>query len=230
MIRTLTVLLAAVLLAGCSLMRRGEKEPEPEIPSRSGDSSQAMSLPGVPLNFMPPPEKPKYAAKRAPAPAPAPGPAEEDAPPARTEAAPAAPAPAATADSGDLDYHIAAAKKYALRKKYLSAAAEYGAAVPFVPAGDARAVQLLERQGAMLLRGGNEAKAQDAFKAAIAKAEDLKTSGPDLGNAYLGLGYCQEKAGKVKDAIKTYEKALELAPRKAKAKISQTIADLKSKK
>lgn len=102
--------------------------------------------------------------------------------------------------------------------------------MPFVPAGDARAVQLLERQGAMLLRGGNEAKAQDAFKAAIAKAEDLKTSGPDLGNAYLGLGYCQEKAGKVKDAIKTYEKALELAPRKAKAKISQTIADLKSKK
>jgi len=201
-----------------------------ELPSRGGDSSQAFSLPGVPLKFMPPAARTKAAApapsaEQKPAEAPKPAPAPEP------EPAPAAAAPADSAASGDLEYHISAAKRYAAKKQYKSAAAEYGAAVPFVPAGDARAVQFLERQGAMLLRAGAEPKAKDAFSAAIDKAKALKAGGNDLANAHLGLGYCLEKAKNIPEALKNYEKAKDLTTSpKLKTRITQTIAGLKAAK
>lgn len=237
--KTLTILLAVSFLAACGGMRKQARadrgEEEVEIPSRGSGESQAFSLPGVPLKFMPPPARAKTApAAAAPAPAEKPAPAaakpapDEEAAPAPA-AAPAA--PAAEAANGDLDYHLAAAKKYSLKKKYRSAAAEYAAAAPFLPAGDPRAVQLLERQGAMLLRAGSEPKAKEAFQAAIKKAAELKASGEDLANAHLGLGYCFEKAKNTPEALKNYEKAAELTKSKRnKAKIAQTIADLKSAK
>lgn len=209
-----------------------------ELPSRDSDSSQAFSLPGVPMKYMPPQARAKAlppaeaapaakpaAAEAKPAPAPAAAPAEIP--------AAAAPAPAASTDKagGDLEYHLNAAKRYSFQKKYKSAAAEYGAAFPFLPAGDARGVYLLERQGAMLLRAGSEAKAQEAFTVAIQKAAVLKTAGKDLANAHLGLGYCLEKKNNIREAIKNYEKAAELsAGKKAKARIAKTISDLKAAK
>lgn len=225
-----TVFLALAFLTGCSGMRRSRSAQDEvvDIPARSSDSSQAFSLPGVPLKFMPPPA-------RAKAPAPAEAPAEaKSAPAAAPEEAPAAPAaaPADSAVNGDLEYHLSSAKKYAFKKKFKSAAAEYAAAVPFLPAGDPRAVQLLERQGLMLLKaGGSEPKAKEAFQSAIAKAKELKTSGNDLANAHVGLAYCLEKANNVPEALKNYEIAKKLTTdRKVKARVTKTIADLKAKK
>ena len=82
----------------------------------------------------------------------------------------------------------------------------------------------------MLLRVGHEARAQERFLASIAKAKELNAQGEDLANAYLGLGYCQEKAKSVPDAIASYEKALALsANEKTKARITETIGNLKKK-
>ncbi len=140
----------------------------------------------------------------------------------------AKPAAATAEPSGDLKYHLDAAARYSVRRQYRSAAAEYGAAVPFLPAGDARAVHLLERQGAMMLKAGNEPKAQEQFLSAIEKAKELSISGLDLTNSYLGLGYCQEKAKKIADAISSYEKALELSTSQTvKDRLANTISDLK---
>lgn len=227
--KTFIVFLTLAFLTGCSGLRKSSSAEEEtvDLPSRSGDSSQAFSLPGVPLKFMPPAAR----AKAAPAPAAEKTPEEAPKPAPEPEPAPAAAAPAVSAPNGDLEYHISAAKKYAAKKQYKSAAAEYGAAVPFVPAGDALAVQLLERQGAMLLRAGAEPKAQTAFLAAIDKAKALKAGGNDLANAHLGLGYCLEKAKNIPEALKNYEKAKDLTTSpKLKTRISQTIADLKSPK
>jgi tetratricopeptide (TPR) repeat protein len=143
---------------------------------------------------------------------------------AAPEAKPAAPAE----DSGDLKFHLAAADKYSAGKKYRSAAAEYGAALGFLPEGDARAVRLLERQGAMMLKVRREPAAREYFRAAIKKAGDLNTTGDGLADAYLGLGYCLRKEKNIPEAITNYEKALELTDSgTVKAKISATIDSLK---
>lgn len=237
--KTLTILLAVSFLAGCGGARKPAKadksDESVELPSRRAEESQSFSLPGVPLKFMPPPARAKAPAQAqapaAPAPAAKPAPAEAKPAPAEEKPAPAA-APAESAANGDLEYHLSSARKYTAKKKYRSAAAEYAAAVPFLPAGDARAVLLLERQGSMLLRAGSEPKAKEAFLAAIKKAEELKVAGGnDLSNAHLGLGYCFEKANNKAEALKNYEKAKELTDSKrTKAKISKTIADLKAAK
>lgn len=228
--KTFIVFLTLAFLTGCAGLRKSStpEDETVELPSRSGDSSQAFSLPGVPLKFMPPAARTKAAA---PAPSAEQKPAETPKPAPEPEPEPAAAAPAHSAASGDLEYHISAAKRYAAKKQYKSAAAEYGAAVPFVPAGDARAVQFLERQGAMLLRSGAEPKAKDAFSAAIDKAKALKAGGNDLANAHLGLGYCLEKAKNIPEALKNYEKAKDLTTSpKLKTRIAKTIADLKAAK
>lgn len=235
------------LLAGCSGMRKSDSDALGlDKPLNGADLASApdYALPGVPLRSevmrdvppTPPAEKapvpevtPPAGTKTAEAKPAEAKPAE--AAPAETVSAAAAPAgtkPAAADTGKDLAFHMAAAAKYSARKKYRSAAAEYGAAVEFLPAGDERAVRLLERQGAMMLKAGAVSKARPYFEAAIGKAKDLNVSGKALADSYLGLGYCQEKAKKVQDAIDSYQKALELTGGKtAKDRISQTIIDLK---
>lgn len=153
-----------------------------------------------------------------------------DATPSGGPAPAAAVKPAPAADPRDLKFHLSAARRYYARKKYLSAAAEFKAAARFLPAGDALAVYLLERRGAMLLRAGQLDKAQEDFKAAIAKAGEVGSSGEDLANAYLGLGYCQERTGKTAEAVGNYQKAMAFTSRKMiKARLADTIAGLKKK-
>lgn len=222
--------LAAALLTGCSGMNRsGRQAPdeEVELPSRAGDDSQVFSLPGVPLKFMPPPIREK-AALAAEAPAPAPAPAPETAKPAPPATA-AAPAQALSKPEEELQFHLSAAKRYALKKQYKSAAAEYGAARNFLPPGDKRGVNLAERQGTMLMRAESYDPAAELFRGAIAKAKELNTAGTDLANAHIGLGYCLEKQGNVPDALANYEKASAISPSKAvKARLAKAIADLKA--
>ena len=240
MMTKFAAVLALVLLAGCSGNRKsgnadlGLDNPREESGIKS---PKDFILPGVPMKN----ELPPALAELNNAEVPAAGPAEAvkpeapDAAPAQIKAAAAVPAeaapaavPALPASNGDLEFHLAAAVKYSSRKQYKSAAAEYGAALPFLPAGDARAVRLYERQGAMLLKAGKDLKAQEQFLAAIEKAKELNTSGDDLANAYLGLGYCQEKAKKTPEAVASYEKAMELTGSKTvKARLAGTIQDLK---
>lgn len=215
--------LILILLAGCSGARRSGGAGKNARVESAGATPPAFALPGVPMKADLPIAGVEEKTSEAPAAPPA------EAAPAEAKPEEAKPA-AVTADtSGELDFHLAAAGKYAAKKRYRSAAAEYGAALGFLPAGDARAVRLLERRGAMLLRAGDGPGASEHFLSAIKKAEELKTSGKELADSYLGLGYCLEKEKKVRDAINSYEKALELSRGKTvKARIAKTISDLKN--
>lgn len=240
--------LVMALLAGCSGTRKSDSDDlglDNPLYGEELASPPDYALPGVPLRSevmrdVPPtpasekapvPEVAPAGTKTAEAVPAEPKPAEAkqaEAVPAEAMAAETKPAAAASEPGKDLAFHMAAAAKYSARKKYRSAAAEYGAAVEFLPAGDDRAVRLLERQGAMLLKAGAVSKAQPYFESAIGKAKELGASGKPLADSYLGLGYCQEKTKKVQDAIDSYQKALELTGGKtAKARIAQTILDLK---
>lgn len=218
------------LAAGCS----GTRSAGGSAGNTAARKPPTFALPGVPLRE----DLPQAAEPAAEEPAPAPAPAaeakpEEPAPaaaPAETAAAPAeAKPPAAGSESEkELAFHLRSARRYAAAKRYRSAAAEYGASLGFIPEGDARSVHALERQGAMVLKAGDTAKAMEHFQAAIARANGMKASGRDVANAYLGLGYCQEQAKKIPDALASYEKAMQFSTSpKIKSRIAKTISDLK---
>lgn len=236
--KELAYLLVLALAAGCA-------------GSRSSGSASAttvrkpptFALPGVPLrDDLPSEEKPEVQAEETPAPAaeaaPAPAaPTPAPAPAVQADPVPAAKPAPAVKPAGALDpekeiaYHLKAARRYSGAKRYRSAAAEYGAAAGFMAAGDDRLVHTGERQGAMLLRAGDMAKAQPYFQSAAAKAAELNSSGRDAVNAYLGLAYCQEKAGKTAEAVASYEKALVLTDNpQVKAKVAKTLDGLKKTK
>ena len=232
MTKKFAAVLALALLAGCSGNRKSDSDDLGLDNPREEGGIKAPTdfiLPGVPMKSELPPALAELNKAGNPAAAPAEPAAEvRTAAPLEIKTAAAAPAAAAPAAKGDLEFHLAAAGKYSSRKQYKSAAAEYGAALPYLPAGDARAVFLLERQGAMLLKAGRDLKAREQFEAAIAKAKDLGVSGEDLANAYLGRGYVEEKAKKAPEAIADYEKAMELTGSKTlKARLAGTISDLK---
>lgn len=232
MTKKFAAFLAFALLAGCSGNRRADSDDLGLDNSREEARLKAPTdyiLPGVPMKSELPPALAELNKAEVPAAVPAEPAAEVPAAaPAEIKPATAAPSAAVPASGKDLDFHLAAAGRYFSKKQYRSAAAEYGAALPFLPAGDARAVRLLERQGAMLLKGGRDLKARELFEAAIAKAGELNVSGDDLANAYLGLGYCQEKAKKTPEAIASYEKAMELTGSKTvKARLAGTVSGLK---
>lgn len=220
------VFLSLALLAGCSGTIRsdnGDVAADAPREEAAAGGPPPFALPGVPLKNEQMDELPAPLEQRINTEAPA-------------ASAPAAEAAAAGATVGfvapdagkDLDFHLAAARKYSAKRKYRSSAAEYGAALGFLPAGDVRAVRLLERRGAMTLRAGDVAGARVHFIAAIDKAKELNVSGKDLAAAHLGLGYCLEKANNIPDAMINYEKALGLSRGRAvKARIARTIRDLK---
>lgn len=222
-------LMVLALAAGCAGTRSAS---DPGGGAAAG-KPPTFALPGVPLREDLPPAAEPAAAEPAAAAVPA-----EPAPAAAAAQAPAsapiaaavepAAAPADAESEKELAFHLRSARRYAAAKRYRSAAAEYGASLGFIPAGDARAVHALERQGAMVLRGGDPAQAQEHFQAAISKANGMKASGKDVANAYLGLGYCQEQAKKIPDALASYEKAMDFSTSpNVKAKIAKTISDLK---
>lgn len=217
------------LAAGCS----GTRSASGQAGNASPRKPPTFALPGVPLREDLPAAAEPAAEEAAPAPA-APAAPVETAP--VTAAVPENAAPAAAAapaavnpeNEKELAFHLRSARRYAAVKHYRSAAAEYGASLAFIPAGDARAVHALERQGAMALKAGDTAKAQEHFQAAIGKANGMKAPDKDVANAYLGLGYCQEQAKNIADALVSYGKALDFSPSpKIKARIAKTISDLK---
>ena len=240
--KAFAAVLCLTVLSGCAWTRRSDSaDIVIDYPrGRNGNGTPPpFALPGVPLRSD---LAPAAAPERKPeAPVPAPSRTEEYKPaePAAAPAAPAAarpvpapakaPAPAvAAAASEDFEFHFGSAKRYAGKKQYRSAAAEYAAAGGYLPAGDNRAVHLLERQGAMLLRAGDMPKARERFRGAIETAKLTGHAGNDLANAHLGLAYCQEKSGKIPDALLNYEKALALSSNKViKARIAETISGLK---
>jgi len=217
--------ISLTLLAACSGGRKASSVGVSIDNPREGSGARAplaFALPGVPLR-----SEVEEGSPAAPE-----GSKETDAQaalPAPAEPAPAA--PAAVFSQKDLDFHIAAADKYSARRKYRSAAAEYGAAQLYLPAGDVRSVHLLERQGAMMLRAGDMPRASGYFQAAIGKAKVLNMpGGNDLANAHLGFGYCLEKGNNIPEALVNYRKALEFtSSRKIKARVANTIKELEAK-
>jgi len=228
--KTLTAVLFLALLSGCAWMKKSDRSGASVKNPREGSSMEktpAFALPGVPMRNNLPAEKPRKRKKKTTEAAPGETIPREAAPDAEPAGEPK-PAAAAPVSNGDLEFHLSAAAKYAAGRKYNSAAAEYGAAAGFLPAFDIRAVHLLERQGAMLLRAGNMAKAQGYFSSAIEKAKELKSSGNDLAMAHLGLGYCLERENKISEAIANYEKVLDFTTSKTiKARVGETIDTLK---
>ena len=214
--RQLSAILILGLLAGCSWTRKyisGGDE--------AGFTTPQYALPGVPLGEDPSPAR--AAVQKAEPPA---------APSAAGKSAevPAKPEPVTAAEERAkyLDFHLSAAVKYYDKRQYRSAAAEYGAALDYLAALDARAVDLLEHQGSMLLKAGDIAKAGKSFQAAIEKGKELKASGRDLSESYRKLGYCMERENKAQEAISNYEEALEFTTSKTmKDNIAQAIATLK---
>ena len=82
----------------------------------------------------------------------------------------------------------------------------------------------------MMLRAGALLKAEGYFSSAIKKAGELNTAGDDLAESYMGLGYCQEKANKVTEAVDSYKKARDNSGKKSvKARLSKTISGLQKK-
>lgn len=239
--KAFAAVLCLTVLSGCAWTRKSDSSDIVIDYPRGRDGGAtppAFALPGVPLRSdlaaaaperkAEAPARPSEYKPAEPAAAPAAAPAEVK--PAPAPAKMPAPAATAAAPAEDFEFHFIAAKRYAGKKQYRSAAAEYAAAGGYLPAGDARAVHLLERQGAMLLRAGDEPKAQERFRGAIETAKLIGHSGNDLANAHLGLAYCLEKAGKVPDALQNYEKALALSSNKTiKARIAETIGGLKKK-
>jgi len=239
--KAFAAVLCLTVLSGCAWTRKSDSSDIViDYPrGRSGNGTPPpFALPGVPLRSDLAPAAAPERKTETPAPSrPAEyKPAEAAAAPVMPSEAKPAPAPAimppaaatAAAPAEDFEFHFSAARRYAAKKQYRSAAAEYAAAGGYLPAGDTRAVHLLERQGAMLLRAGDEPKAQERFRGAIETAKLTGNSGNDLANAHLGLAYCLEKAGKVADALQNYEKALALSSNKTiKARIAETIGGLK---
>jgi len=236
MLKSFSLVFVIALLAGCSWQSRSDRRSAGK--STRGDDSFSVTappfvLPGVPLGSA----RPTITSRvqpAAPATAAVPEAPEEaqqpEGEPTAAELKDVGAAPAQAVKNGDLDFHLAAADKYAAKKKYRSAAAEYGAAQGSLPARDPGAVHLLERQGAMFLKAGAVLKAQGYFDSAIKKAGELKTAGEDLAEAYMGLGYCQEKANKVPEAIASYGKARDYSgKRTVKARLSKTISELQKK-
>jgi tetratricopeptide (TPR) repeat protein len=220
--KILITVLTLTLLTGCMGMKKRQAPGQDEyidIPSRNGEESQAMSLPGVPLKYMPPKAREKALPPQKALP-------EETPAPAPVEALPVQNTPKA---EEELQFHLGAAKRYYSKKYYKSAAAEYGAALSFTPSGDTRTIYFMERQGAMLLRAGSYPEAGELFRGAIQKAKELNNSGKDLANSHLGLGYCLEQQGKIPEAIENYETAEKLSTSKAnKARLAKTIKGLKA--
>ncbi|MDA8131335.1 MAG: hypothetical protein M0011_07515 [Elusimicrobia bacterium] len=235
--KALTTLLIAALLSGCAMFRKKGTASQPGETARAASAAAAPSfaLPGIPLKNDDEPETARPAARAAKQASPSPAAEEQrpadplDSPSSASPAAAPAAASAAPASGGkDLEFHLKAARKYAARRKYLSAAAEYRAALDYVPAGDPLAVHALEREGAMTLRTGDTAKAAGYFETAIKKAADLGVANNDLSNAHIGLGYCLEKNKDVSGALANYEKALKYATSKTtKARLNDTIESLK---
>lgn len=214
--RQLSAILLLGLLTGCSWTRKyisGGDE--------AGFTTPQYALPGSPLGADPSPARAEVKAAETPAAPSAAG---------KSAEAPAKPKPVAAEDerAKQLDFHLSAAEKYSAKRQYRSASAEYGAALDYLAALDARALDLLEQQGSMLLKAGDIAKAGESFQAAIKKGKELKASGRDLSESYRKLGYCMERENKTQEAISNYEEALEFTASKTmKDNISQAIATLK---
>lgn len=217
--RILAASAVLALLSGCGMKSAGNRDADFVNPRNTSSIGAPLSfaLPGVPLQS----EMPGYAGA-------------EPVPPPKQAGAKRPPSKYAPAEvpgtKADYEFHLSEARRYASKKKHLSAAAEYKAALGLLLADDPLTVHALERQGAMMLRANSTAKARKHFIAAIAKAKDLNLRNNDLAKAHLGLGFCQEKSKQIPEAIASYEKVLKFSTSSfIKRRVEKTISDLKKK-
>ena len=84
---------------------------------------------------------------------------------------------------------------------------------PMAPNTGPLAQKILYEQGKSLLRAGRPIRAEKAFRRAIAAHH----KGPQLANSWLGLGSVLGEQGRHKEAVKAYEKVVELQPTEPEA-------------
>lgn len=122
---------------------------------------------------------------------------------------------------------LKSARSHTARKEYKKAYSEYEHALAVLPKTDARRIFALERQGMLLLKEKNLAKAKKAYLDAIQTAKHLKNTGRDTMNAYSGFAYCLKKEGDIDGAARNYQIAMDLAvDDKAKTKIKKALDKL----
>lgn len=87
----------------------------------------------------------------------------------------------------------------------------YAEALKLLPEGDRRKAHIYERRGNAMFRLGKLSSARGHYKRAIKAAEDQRTEGAVLENAYYGLAWCFDKDGRTEEAIYNYKRALQVA-------------------
>ncbi len=127
------------------------------------------------------------------------------------------------------DTYVGYAEDYVSQGNYSKALNEYDNALALLPPNDARKVYIWERKGSALSEKKDYIKAKGFYAFSIKTAKGLRVSNASVVNAYLGLAYCLEKTANTSDAIRNYEKALQLSTNtRTKARIRKIIQKLKT--
>jgi tetratricopeptide (TPR) repeat protein len=135
----------------------------------------------------------------------------------------APPVPASSYES-----FITAAEETLGRNELDKAFALYGSASESIPTDDKRQTRVLERQGLILIKQNNCARAKRFYSAAIRTAKKHNLRGRDVAGAYSGLAYCQEKSGDPDWAAANYRAAINVTDDAAlKAELQKRLAGLK---
>ena len=104
---------------------------------------------------------------------------------------------------------------------------EYGKASKSISVDDERQISILERQGYILAKQNNCARAKKLYASSINLSKKLNIKNKDVINAYLGLAYCQKEEGNSEMALKNYKAALKITDNPAtKKKIEKKIKEI----
>jgi hypothetical protein len=130
--------------------------------------------------------------------------------------------------AGSYESYMTAAEEALGRNELDKAFALYGKASESIAPEDKRQTRILERQGLILIKQNNCARAKRFYSAAIRTAKKHNLRGRDVAGAYSGLAYCQEKSGDPGWAAANYRAAINATDDAAlKAELQKRLAALK---
>ena len=123
--------------------------------------------------------------------------------------------------------YIESANRAYLAGDYKQAISQYDEAIALVPVGDERSISMHEGKGRSLMWQGNYALAENDYQVAIKNAAALKVNNTAVLNAYLGLAYCLDKEGRLKQAKTNYKIAWRMTKNpRTKRKIENILRNI----
>jgi len=126
--------------------------------------------------------------------------------------------------------HMENAEIYWRENNRVQAFEEYEKALSLLPEDSMIRIQILERQGLLLLEQKEYIKAKKTYVKSINIAKASKVKNRDVVSAYLGLAYCLAKTGNKKWARANYKKAWKLTDsEETKSKIERSLENLKNR-